>query len=250
MTNKFMNFENKTIGVIGYGNFGKVVCNNLFPENNIILFSKTADQKDLNKRITLADTLEELVTQSDIIIPCVPIRNFKEVIKDLAVFITPGQIVMDICSVKEYPAKTMQEYLPHYVEVIASHPMFGPNSIKIKKGNLKDMNMVLYNISANETNYNLIKQYLSKLKLKIIEISPEEHDQQSAQSQFFSMIIGQLVLQLKLNPTPIDTPGAHALFEAMRYTGKDITIIEDMIKYNRYCKPLLHDIQNELAKLS
>lgn len=233
-----MNIEQKKIGIIGYGSFGKIVCNNLFPKNQIILFSKSAKKESLSEKITLVNTIEELIKEVDIIIPCVPIRNFEQTIKQIAATIKLTTIVMDICSVKEYPTKIMKQYLPNN-QLIASHPMFGPNSIHKKNGNLQDMNMVLWNISSEPIIFNEIKNYLKNLSLHILEISPEEHDKLSAHTQFFTMMIGQIVTDLELTSTIIDTPGAKALFEAMQYTGKDKTIIEDMIKYNKYCQPLL-----------
>lgn len=242
-----MNIEQQIIGVIGYGNFGKVICNNLFPKNNIILFSKNTRQEDLPQRIILVNNLEELVEKSDIIIPCVPIRNFEETIKIIAKKIKPQTTVIDVCSIKVYPVNVMKQYLQN-TQIIASHPMFGPNSIKKRNGDLKQMNMVIWNISADHTFYEKIKSYFVSLTLHIVEITPEEHDKMSAHSQFFAMMVGQMVMQLQLASTPIDTPGAHALFDAMENTGKDKTIIEDMLTYNDYCKPLLEKMMKILEE--
>ena len=38
-TNQTNNLETKTIGIIGYGNFGKVICKYLFPQNRIVLYT-------------------------------------------------------------------------------------------------------------------------------------------------------------------------------------------------------------------
>ena len=37
-------------------------------------------------------------------------------------------VIVDVCSVKEYPVQWMRELLPANVSILATHPMFGPDS--------------------------------------------------------------------------------------------------------------------------
>jgi len=244
-----MNIEEKIIGVIGFGNFGKVICEFLFPKNSIVLYTTKSIKPA--KRISIVSSLEDLVSQADIIIPAVPIRNFKETIKTISHSIKPHTVVMDVCSVKEYPVTIMQQYLPSS-DLIASHPMFGPNSIA-KKGAMKNFKLVLHNISAEKSTYEEIKNNFQNLALNIIEITPKDHDMLTANSQFFALVVAEIARQHDLSPTIIDTPGATTLFDATSYIGTNRHIIEDMIVYNRYCKSLLekmivslHDLERTL----
>lgn len=244
-----MDIKNAKIGVIGYGNFGKVVCNNLFTKNQIFLLSKNHRNDTFSKNISLVSSMEELMEKSDLIIPCVPIRFFEETIKEIAKQTKPTTIVMDICSVKEYPVSIMERYLPKDVSVIASHPMFGPNSIKTKGGLLDGLTMVMWNISTDKGVYSELVEYFKNLRISIVEMTPKQHDELSANSQFFALCIGELAQALHLKSTEIDTPGARAIFDAMQYMGADRHIIEDMAKYNVYCKKLLGDMITVLSSL-
>lgn len=232
-----MDISKNTIGVIGYGNFGKVICNTLFPHNKIVLY--TTQKMAPSERVSVTTSLSELAEQADVIIPAVPIRNFEKTIKKLAKIIRPQTVVMDICSIKEYPARIMQQYLPNN-PLIASHPMFGPNSIA-KKGSISHMNYVLHNISASSIFYDSLKKYLEHITLDVIEMTPEEHDRLAAKSQFFTLTVGEVYQQMRLMPTTIDTPGSSALFDALQFSGTDRHIIVDMIAYNRFCKPILYE---------
>lgn len=234
--------ENKTIGVIGFGNFGKVICKYLFPKNKIVVYSNRIDYEELPTNCIKAGSLEELVKKAKIIIPAVPIKKFEDVLKQISSTITENQILMEVCSVMEYPVEVMKKYLPENLKMIATHPMFGPNSIQKNKGSLKEFKIVLSNISLDKNLYDFFKNYFLNLNLNVIELSPEEHDEYSAKSQFFALLIGQVAQDLDLKKTQIDTPGANAVFDSLSFMGKDKEIIEDMITYNKYCAKIHKEI--------
>jgi prephenate dehydrogenase len=150
-------------------------------------------------------------------------------------FISPSKIVVEVCSVMEYPVEIMKKYLPRDSQILSTHPMFGPNSINKNNNSINGLKIVLSNVSLNKEVYNLFKEYFLGLNLEVIEINPTGHDEYSAKSQFFALLIGQIAQDLNLNKTKIDTPGANAIFDALSFMGKDREIIEDMITYNRFC---------------
>lgn len=244
--NKHMDITNKIIGVIGYGNFGKVVCDYLFPKHTIILYSS----KKINKssRIILAHSLSELVEKADIIIPAVPIREFEKVMQQIKSLINEEKIVMDICSVKEYPVAIMKKYLPD-VQYIATHPMFGPNSIKRNNNSMNGFSIAVCKTKINKNIFESYVEYFKDLQLTVTIMSPEEHDKSAAYSQFFSLTVGQIARELAIKPTSIDTPGAVAMMQALTYVGQDRMIIEDMVTYNIYCKSILEHMKNTINRL-
>src|SRR5258706_14218212 len=64
--NMQISITQKVIGVIGYGNFGEVVCNNLFPKNNIILYARHPEGKKISKNVSVVSNIQDLVQKSDI----------------------------------------------------------------------------------------------------------------------------------------------------------------------------------------
>jgi prephenate dehydrogenase len=238
----------KTIGIIGYGNFGKVICKYLFPKNKIVLYTSQS-VKEIPTHISIKNSLQEVVEAADIIIPAVPIREFEGIIKQLSPFVQPYQIIMDVCSVKLYPTKVMEKLLLNKVNVVATHPMFGPNSIRKKGETLKDLKIVTYNSNAKKIVYDNVITYFEQIGLEVIEMEPEEHDKIMARSQFFAMLVGQLAQKIDMRPTAIDTLGANGINKALQYMGKDKKIIEDMIRYNSYCKDVLENMITTLKGL-
>ena len=59
----------------------------------------------------------------------VPVPMLGECLAGIAPHLRPGQVVVDVCSVKAGPAALMRRLLPEGVEILATHPMFGPQSM-------------------------------------------------------------------------------------------------------------------------
>lgn len=71
------------------------------------------------------DKLAE-VEQSDIVLVSVLIEKTVEVIREVAPRMHPGSLLMDVTSIKSAPMKAMSTFAPKGVEVLGTHPMFGP----------------------------------------------------------------------------------------------------------------------------
>jgi prephenate dehydrogenase len=71
------------------------------------------------------DRIKE-VEESDIVLVSVLIEKTVEVIREVAPRMRAGSLLMDVASVKSGPVKAMKTYAPKGVEVLGTHPMFGP----------------------------------------------------------------------------------------------------------------------------
>lgn len=194
------------------------------------------------KEVVLVESVEE----ADVVFPCVPIRDFEEVIKDIAPRLKKGALVIDVCSVKVYPIKIMKKYLKN-VDIIATHPLFGPDSAK---NGLENLPIMVFNISANKDIYRKFKAKCQNMKLKIIEITPEEHDKYMAYSQAYTHFVGRIGQELKLSETPIDTIGFKQTLEIQKYVINDSEeLFIDMHKFNPYSKAMREKFIKAASKL-
>ena len=156
---------------------------------------------------------------------------------------------MDLCSVKVHPVKSMQDNLPEHISIIATHPMFGPDSYKINKG-LIGLTMVIWNISATTKDFDLLELFWQKLKLNAIRLSPEKHDQSMAKSLGFSYLVGKINNQLGITKTPIDTYDFKLLLEHAHIIASDNDqLFLDMQKYNPYAKKVRDKFLSACTKL-
>ncbi len=128
--------------------------------------------------IEVAD-FAEAVKGADRVIICTSITSLEEIIKKIAPATHKGQVVMDICSIKEYPVNIMHQYLPDAL-TLGTHPVFGPGS----KG-VKHKAYVLTPTNEQEAAYaEEFKAWLEKEEAHVFVMSPQKHD------ELMSLILG------------------------------------------------------------
>ena len=76
--------------------------------------------------VPFASDLEEAVPESDIVIVSVPINVTEETIVKFAPKMKAGSLLMDFTSIKVKPMEAMRKFAPSGVEILGTHPMFGP----------------------------------------------------------------------------------------------------------------------------
>ena len=113
-------------------------------------------------------------------------------------------MVLDTCSVKEAPLRSLLALLPPHVEVLGTHPLFGPDSGR--KG-IEGLKIALCPARIRTETYQTIRGYLEARRLVVIETTPEDHDRCIAQSQAIFHLIARAIKQLGWGGHPISTPG-------------------------------------------
>jgi prephenate dehydrogenase len=115
---------------------------------------------------------KEATQSADRILICVSISAFEEVVKQIAPSIRDGQVVMDVCSIKEYPVQVMHDHIKQGV-VLGTHPLFGPGS----KG-VKHKTYILTPTNPAEEKYaKEFKTWLDKEEAHTFIMTPQKHDE-------------------------------------------------------------------------
>ncbi len=256
--------QSTTVAIIGLGRFGQLAIQILAKKNayldpkkkiTILLISSKKNLPKPIKEIILSDEqimyshMSEL-KQADIIIPCVPIRFFEKCIQEIAPLCRSGAIVIDVCSVKLYPIKVMKKHLLKHTHIIATHPMFGPDSFAKNNHQTKGLKLIIDNIRCPQSKYQLIKTFLESIPLKVIEMSADDHDRYAAYSMTYFSLIGKIGNQLKIKSTPIDTPWFEKLLALQQVVANDSDqLFWDMQQYNPYAYQLRQKIASQLQKI-
>lgn len=237
MKNLFLD-KNTKVAVIGFGRFGQLLVKILLKHSLAkIILIETKKINIFHKQIELKSIDE--IKNADLIIPCVPISSFESVIKQISPKVKKEAIVLDICSVKTHPVNVMKSHLPSPTQIIATHPMFGPDSYRIKK-RLKGLKLVIWNISAKEKNYTQVKKFFADLGLTIIELSPKDHDKYLAFSLGYSYLLGKISQRMNIKKTPIDTYDFQLLLDHVSIVKNDSEqLFFDIQTKNPYTKDML-----------
>lgn len=231
--------KKKTIGIYGLGRFGSFWASLFTEDFTVIGYNRTP--RDIHIDGVQLVSEDELLS-ADALFICVAISSFEAVIQSVSSRIKPGTIVFDTCSVKCYPADIMKSNLPEGVSSIATHPMFGPDSAK---DGVKGLPMVFSPLECGRDESRYWYKVFEGMGMKMIEMSPDEHDSEAAETQGITHVIGRVLGEMHLEESPIATKGYSKLMEIVEQTCNDpYQLFMDLQHYN----PYTHDMRGKLKR--
>lgn len=234
------------MALIGFGRLGSHLSQFLSEHFDIIVYDKDISKKKQakDKGLEWCSDLSE-IQEADIIVPFVPISAFEETIKELAPNLKKGSLVIDVCSVKVQPVAQMKEHLPEHIQILATHPMFGPDSTE---RTLFGQKIVLCPIRIEDKLFEDIVHFLNKFGLKVIQSTPEDHDHQIANTLLLSHLVGRTLLDFGAEKHDIDTLGYRRLLKILGTVENDSwQLFEDMNRYNPYAKEMREQFLNSMG---
>lgn len=229
-------------GILGHGRFGKLWASCLKPFGEVRIFDP---KKDKTQHF---NTLEEVLS-ADFLFVLVPIGRFESVCKSIAKKLPPSTVVVDACSVKVHPAKVMQSVFSKKQPLIATHPLFGPDSVE--RLGLKGRKIVLCPLRIEDKQLNALKKIFKAMELEIFECTPKEHDEQMAKSQALVHFLGRGLTALKLKTQDLCTPDYEALRRIDSVVNNDTwELFFDMQRFNPYTQTVRKNLLKKLHALN
>jgi len=162
------------IAILGAGKMGVWFAKFFLQEGYSVVVADRNKEKmaKLKKDLAVETTdFAKAVEDADRVLIAVSINAFEDVVKKIAPSIRQGQVVMDICSIKVSPVKTMHEHIKQGL-VIGMHPVFGPGS-----GGIKHKTFVLTPTNNDEKRFaQELRSWLEAREARVFLMSPEKHD--------------------------------------------------------------------------
>ena len=231
-----------SVGIIGFGRFGKVLANIL--QRGFAI--KAYDPKPAGPFPGVQFLDLDTVLNEKVVFIAVPIRHFESVIADISKKLKKETTLIDVCSVKSYPVNIMLKILPDHIGVIATHPMFGPDSYMSNR-NLK---MMINNTRDLHNQYSFWKRFFSDQSIQIIEMTPDQHDRLAAKTQGVTHFLGRMLKEFGIKKTNIDTQGFRDLLDLVGQTCNDTwELYADLQLYNPYTEDMVEKLKASTNKL-
>lgn len=235
----------RTIGIIGYGQFGQ------FIEKLFTIYAPHIEVKkrDIHPSIDTLTPLET-VCEADVVFLSVPIKALQQTLITIRPLIHQQTVLVEVSTVKEAPVERLQP-LREECYFLATHPMFGPYSYQ-KKGSLQNLRLVICDHNLPEHDYTSVRNLLQLLQLTVIELSAKQHDILLAESLFLTHYLTQTLLKAGMVRTEIDTVSFGNLMDVVESVKNDTALFQDVRRYNTYCKDMLikrHDAQKHIEDL-
>jgi prephenate dehydrogenase len=222
-----------TVGIFGLGRFGSFWSSLLAKKFDVVAYDIDSG-REAPEGVSRV-SLDELCACEAIFL-CVSIRAIPEVLSLIAPRLSAGSLVADTCSVKILPARWMRELLPARVAILATHPMFGPESAK---DGLQGLPIMLdpIRLDADRTRY--WEEAFASFGLLPVRMDCDRHDREAAYSQALTHFVGRSLHRMGLPETEIATRWYRKLHAVAKQCVRDAPeLFEDMQRFNPYASAM------------
>ena len=232
------------VGVYGLGRFGFFWSGLLGQKLDVYGYNRTMP---VNAPENVSLVTEDEILQCDVLFLCVSISSLESVLQRISARIKSDCLVFDTCSVKVHPVNLMKTILPESVDIIASHPMFGPDSGKY---GVKDLPLVFIPVKDTGGHADFWKKVFLDFEINVIEITADMHDKDAAFTQGVTHFIGRVLNELNLKKSEISTKGYKSLLSIVEQTCNDpLQLFMDLQHFNPYTHSMRQDLNDSLNKI-
>jgi len=220
----------KRLGLIGFGSFGQLAALHL-REHFEVIAADSADRSREAADLGVAWGTVAAAAACPYVVLAVPVQSFVEVLESIRDHLQAGTLVIDVASVKSMPVAEMERLLPPDVEILGTHPMFGPQSAAEGPGGHR---IVLCPVRTSRLDK--VRRFLEEsLGLDVYVCDAETHDREIAQTQALAQFVGRALAQLEGSESPVRTPGYNLFREVAETVGDDswelFTAIQNLNPY-------------------
>lgn len=227
------------IGIVGFGNFGQFIADRFVKAGHTVLATSRTSYVDVASDMGVeffTDVNDFAEEHPDVVVVCSSILSSETVIRSLPLQrFKRKTLFVDVLSVKEYPKKLMLKHLSPELDILCTHPMFGPDSgrdsweglklmydkVRIREGDREDVCERFLKIFRDEG-------------CEMVEMTCEEHDKIAASTQFITHTVGRVLGKMGLETTPINTRGYDSLLNLVENTTHDsFDLYYGLFMYNK-----------------
>lgn len=225
------------IGLIGYGRFGKLFTREMLPYADIQTWDIATNGciKD--------DTYFKAIHQKNIVL-AVPMQCLAQVCSAITDDLQPGQRVIDVCSLKSFATKIMLDTFSPTIDVVPTHPLFGPQSAK---NGIDGQKIAI--CRGRGDNLSVINFCKGVLGLEVIECTPEKHDEEMT-TQLLTHFIGRVAERMGIQRVDMSTQSFEDLMDIIELVkGGSAELFLDMQTLNPFGKDFREKFIFEAIKL-
>ena len=177
----------KNILIIGCGLLGSSLLRRISKKKiakKIFVYEKSKSNITKIKKLKLPGiiikSLKDGVINSDLIIFCTPMSEYKKLILKINKFITSKTLITDIGSSKIESTKTIKKFLKKDIHWIQSHPITGSEMSGPEHGkdNIFEYKwcIIIKEKNTLKNNLNTLTKFWKKIGSRVVVMTPEKHD--------------------------------------------------------------------------
>ena len=177
----------KNVLIIGCGLLGSSLVKRIFKKKlvkKIFIYEKSKKNitkfKSLKLPGVLVKQLKDAVNQSELIILCTPMSEYKKIIFKINKYLTSDHIITDVGSSKLKSAEMIKKNLKNKIFWTSSHPIAGSEVSGPEHGKQDLFEnkwcVLIKDKKFNKKHLNYLSSFWKKMGSRIVIMSPEKHD--------------------------------------------------------------------------
>ena len=199
--------EEKVVYIVGLGLIGASLAMGIrkaHPEVTLLGYNRSQASRDIALKNRIVDQvtadLEEFASKADVIIVSLPVKQTMQTFQQLSKMpLKEGVIVTDVGSTKGAIVKAGQEAFKHLpVRFVGGHPMAGSHKTGAASADSTLFENAYYiftpTVSTDPSAILEMKELLSGLGARFIEVDPIEHDRVTSQISHFPHVLAATLM--------------------------------------------------------
>ena len=177
----------KNILIIGCGLLGSSLLRRIHKKKlakKIFVYEKSISNISKIKKLKLpgviVKTLKDGIINSDFIIFCTPMSEYKKLIIKINKFIKPNTLITDVGSSKIETTKIIKKFLKKDLSWIQSHPIAGSEVSGPEHGKenifIDKWCVLIKEQNTKKNHLNILSKFWKKIGSKVVVMTPEKHD--------------------------------------------------------------------------
>jgi prephenate dehydrogenase len=212
---------NKTLGLIGCGAFGTFTLRHVTPFFPVRVHDAYRDLSEVAATYNVEIASLEATAGCDVVVLAVPVQKLDELTRQIAPLLRKGALVLDVASVKLRPTEILAANLPKSVDIVSTHPLFGPQS---GKNGIAGLNVAVCEVRGGRAP-TVVRFLRERLQLQVIETTPERHDRELAYVQGLTHLIAKILVDIELEDIRQTTRTYELLMQSVdivRYDSEEL----------------------------
>eukprot|EP00803_Ostreobium_quekettii_P007905 evm.model.scf_1401.2 EVM.evm.TU.scf_1401.2 scf_1401:21296-26103(-) len=215
------------IGFVGFGKFGQFLAKRFSEQGHqIVAMSRSphfSEAEELGVEFCI-DGHDFCESHPDVVVLSTSIISLESVLESLPLQrLKRSTLMVDVLSVKEFPKRLLLRKLPPELDIMCTHPMFGPDS---GRESWEGLNFMFDRVRIGECperqrRSERFLQIFESEGCNMVEMSCEEHDRKAASTQFITHTVGRVLGTMDLERTNLDTKGYQSLVDLVDNTAHD-----------------------------
>ncbi|KAG7367301.1 prephenate dehydratase [Nitzschia inconspicua] len=274
------------IGILGFGSFGQFLAARMSQKHRVSCLDKldkTVMARNLGVDFYPHFEMSNFLKDLDVVVLSVPMIDLEETVEMLPVDNLSGKLVVDVSPLNQHPKNILLQAFANHpdIDVLVTNPMFGPTpqrrgtvgvAASVINGSSGDVILSPSNAAslaeaanslwegrpivyerARISNIQRCDRYLKifeKARCQVVEMNSDQHDATTADAEFVTHMVGRLLDQDMLPPTPVMSKEYEALYDVAEMTsGDSFDFFFGMFKNNPRAKEHLSAMRENLASL-